>query len=67
MHNSPNTVIDKVDVGLGEDDQGRFYIICQADMDRLERQLKVGPDSSLQNHSMMKKTVSASHSNQEFL
>ena len=69
-HNSPYTVIDKVDIGLGVDDQGRFYIICQADVDRLKRQLKGGLDSdvaSLQNHPMMKKTVSPRHSNQEFL
>lgn len=50
-HNSPYTVIDKVDVGLGEDDQGRFYIICQADVDRLERQLKGGPDSDVASES----------------
>ncbi|KAL9976534.1 hypothetical protein ACROYT_G013848 [Oculina patagonica] len=50
-HNSPYTVIDKVDVGIGEDDQGRFYIICQADVDRLERQLKGGPDSDVASES----------------
>ena len=50
-HNSPYTVIDKVDVGLGEDDQGRFYIICQADVDRLERQLKGGPNSDVASES----------------
>ena len=50
-HNSPYTVIDKVDVGLGEDDQGRFYIICQAEVDRLEKQLKGGPDSDVASES----------------
>ena len=40
-------MIDKVDVGSGEDHQGKFYTIFQADVDRLERKLKGGPDSAV--------------------
>ena len=46
-HNSPYTVIDKVDVSSGEDDEEKFYVISQADVDRLEQRLKGGPNSDV--------------------
>ena len=34
-----------VDVTSGQDELGRFYVIDQSDVDKLERELKEGPES----------------------
>ena len=48
QNNSLYSVINKVDVTSGQDEQGRRYVIDQFSVDKLERELKGGLGSEVE-------------------
>ena len=51
QNSSPYFIINKVDVTSDQDEQRRFYVIDQSDVDKLERELKGEPGSDIESDS----------------